>query len=346
MSINQVDERGDKLLIDRSYIDKAKQKLGDKTASIIAQELQVEDFDEKQLKCRCCFHEEKTASMIFNPKTLSFHCFGCGKNTDIIDAFMHTGKTYAQAVQKLFDLADIQYPLGEVGVKTRSQYRYPKPEYANSKDKVYAYWGKRGISKETIDYLDIQQDKNGNALFQYYDTNDVLTMCKVRPSKRVPHGETKTWCLPNSDTTPILYNMNRVNIDSPLLIATGEGDCAAAIEAGFKNAVSIPLGDGNTHWIEECWDWLEQFPEIIIAHDNDESGMKYLKSIVPRLGSWRCKVMSIPSVVEVSDKQYHIKDINEYLFRCGKKAVLDAILNAKDSPIKSVTDVTQIKNRD
>lgn len=346
-SINRVDERGDRLLIDFKYISKAKEKLGNKMAFIIAEELGIEDFDEKNMKSCCPFHQEDTPSFIWNEKSLNFHCFGaCGRSYDILDVFMSKGMTYMQAVQKLFDLADIQYPLGEVGVKTRSQYRYPKPEYADSKDRVYAYWGKRGISKETIDYLNIQQDKNGNALFQYYDTNDVLTMCKVRPSKRVPHGETKTWCLPNSDTTPILYNMNRINTDSPLLIATGEGDCAAAIEAGFRNAVSIPLGDGNTHWIEECWEWLEQFPEIIVAHDNDESGMKYLKAVIPRLGSWRCKVMSIPSVVEVSGKQYHIKDINEYLFRCGKQAVLEAVLNAKDSPIKSVTDVTEIKNRD
>ena len=251
-----------------------------------------------------------------------------------------------QAIQKLFDLADIKYALGEVGVKTRSQYRYPKPEYADNKDKVYTYWLKRGISKETIDYADVQQDKEGNALFQYYDTNDVLTMCKVRPSKPIRHGELKTWCLKGADTAPLLYNMNKINIDSPLLITTGEGDCLAAIESGFINSVSIPLGDGNTHWVDENWDWLEQFEEIIVAYDNDESGEKYVKSIVPRLGSWRCKIVNIPSVVEINNKKIHIKDLNEYLVRCGKQAVLEAITHAQDSPVPSVQDFSEISEVD
>lgn len=316
-------------------------------AFIIAEELGIEDFDERNMKCCCPFHQEDTPSFIWNEKSLNFHCFGaCGRNYDILDVFMHKGMTYMQAVQKLFDLADIKYALGEVGVKTRSQYRYPKPEYADNKDKVYAYWAKRGISKETIDYADIQQDKEGNALFQYYDTNDVLTMCKVRPSKAIRHGELKTWCLKNSDTTPLLYNMNKINVNSPLLITTGEGDCLAAIESGFTNAVSIPLGDGNLHWIDENWDWLEQFEEIIIAYDNDESGEKYSKIVVPRLGSWRCKIVNLPNVVEVNGKKVHIKDINEYLVRCGKNAVLEVITNAQDTPVPSVISFASIEDKD
>lgn len=335
------------MLIDRKYIDKAKQKLGDKMAFIIADELDIKDFDEKNLKGICPFHQENTPSFIWNPKTLSFHCFGaCGRNYDIIDAFMYKGLTYAQAVQKLFDLADIKYALGEVGVKTRSQYRYPKPEYDTNKDKVYEYWAKRGISKETLDYANVQQDKEENTLFQYYDTNDVLTMCKVRPSKPIRHGETKTWCLPKSDTTPLLYNMNKVNVNSPLLITTGEGDCLAAIESGFTNSVSIPLGDGNTHWLDENWDWLEQFEEIIIAYDNDESGEKYVKNIVPRIGSWRCKIVDLPNVVEINGKKLHIKDLNEFLVRCGKQALLRIITHAQDSPVPSVEDFSDIKEVD
>lgn len=334
------------MLVDRKYIDRAKKKLGNEMASIIAEELGVEDFDERNMKCKCCYHDESTPSMIWNFKTLNYHSFCCGKNTDILDAFMHTGMTYMQAVQKLFDLAGIKYALGEVGIKTKSQYRYPKPEYANNKNKVYEYWAKRGISKETIDYADVQQDKDGNALFQYYDTNDVLTMVKVRPSRAVPKGENKVWCLPKADTTPLLFNMNKINVDSPLLITTGEGDCLAAIESGFQNAVSIPLGDSNTHWVSENWEWLEQFEEIIIAYDNDESGDKYAKSIVPRLGSWRCKVVNLPSLIEINDKKIHIKDLNEYLVRCGRQALLEIITHAEDTPVPSVEDFSGITEVD
>ena len=52
---------------------------------------------------------------------------------------------------------------------------------------------------------------------------------------------------------------------------------------------------------------LEQFEEIIVAYDNDESGDKYVKAVVPRLGSWRCKIVNLPSVVEINGKKIQCK---------------------------------------
>lgn len=37
-------------------------------------------------KARCCFHEERTPSMVFRGKT--FHCFGCGAHGSTIDLCM------------------------------------------------------------------------------------------------------------------------------------------------------------------------------------------------------------------------------------------------------------------
>ena len=177
------------MLIDPKYIKKAKEKLGDKTAFVIAEELQLEDFDEKNLKGRCCFHQEDTPSMIFNPKTLSYHCFGCGRNTDILDAYMHNGCTYLQAVQKLFDLTGIKHPFGEIGVKTKASYRYPKEVVCTDKTKVYEYLALRKISKETIDRTDVRQDEHGNIVFNFYDLNDTLCVVKYRPSHKIVKGK-------------------------------------------------------------------------------------------------------------------------------------------------------------
>lgn len=309
-------------------------------ALIIAKELKIEDFDERNLKCCCPFHQEKTPSFIWNRKTGRFHCFGaCGQSYDIIDVFMKTGMTYIEAVQKLFEYADIRVPFGEHHAKTEYQYRYPHEEPLGDKTLVYAYLAKRKISKETADYLDIRQDAHGNCVLNYYDTNDTLTMVKYRPSHKIDksRGDIKNWVQKDSDSKPLLYNMNRINIDKPLLICSGELDCAAAIEAGWQNAVSIPLGDQNTRWIECCFDWLSQFEEIIVCPDNDESGMKYCKNVVPRLGSWRTKVAVVPS---------DCKDVNECLYKHGKDATLHMILDAKDTPVDSVADFADIKNVD
>lgn len=341
------------MIIDKERIRKAKEKLGEKNADIIAEVLQLANYDEHNHKSLCPFHVEDTPSFIYNPKAYNYHCFGaCGRNYDIIDAYMLSGMTYMQAVQKLFEVADVKYSFGEVGVQTQHLYKYPQPKYASNKEQVYDYWAKRGISKTTIDYLDIQQDERGNTLFQYYDTNDVLTVCKVRPSRKVPHGECKVWYLKDEhgnpyDSMPILYNMNKINVDSPLLICSGEGDCAAAIEAGWTNAVSICGGDQNTRWVNECWDWLEQFNEIIICPDNDESGNKYCKQIIPRLGSWRCKIAVVPEWYEVDGvRKAHVKDINDCLYYMGKDCVLNIITHAQDSPIQSVKDLSDVEDVD
>lgn len=329
--------------IDRETILQAKEKLGDRNAQIIVEELGITDFDEKNMKCCCPFHQEDHASFIYNKKAFNFRCFGsCGRSYDILDVFMYKGATYAEACRKLFELAEMPYSFGELGVKTKRHYRYPHEVPCTDKSKVYAYFEQRKISRETLDALDVRQDSEGNAVFNYYDTNDVLTMVKYKPSHKVQHGQAKCWCQQNSDTAPLLFNMNRINVNSPLLICEGEPDCLSAIEAGFKNAVSVPLGSSNLHWIDENLEWLDQFDSIIICADNDDAGVKMQKECVPRLGSWRTKVVDIPAI-PIGNTGRVTKDLNEILYVCGKDKVLELILDAKDSPVPSVADLSDVE---
>jgi twinkle protein len=329
--------------IDREAILQAKEKLGDRNAQIIVEELGITDFDEKNMKCCCPFHQEDHASFIYNKKAFNFRCFGsCGRSYDILDVFMYKGATYAEACKKLFELAEMPYSFGELGVKTKRHYRYPHEVPCTDKSKVYAYFEQRKISRETLDALDVRQDSEGNAVFNYYDTNDVLTMVKYKPSHKVQHGQAKCWCQQNSDTAPLLFNMNRINVNSPLLICEGEPDCLSAVEVGFKNAVSVPLGSSNLHWIDENLEWLDQFESIIICADNDDAGVKMQKECVPRLGSWRTKVVDIPAI-PIGNTGRVTKDLNEILYVCGKDKVLELILDAKDSPVPSVADLSDVE---
>ena len=352
-SIEEIEERlAVKILIDKEKVKEAKEKLGDGNAELIAEILRVENYDERNKKGLCPFHKEDTASFIYNPKSYSFKCFGCGVNVDVISAYMSTGLTYAEAVQNLFEKAHIFYSFGEHGIKTKRSYRYPKEVPLNEKEKVYEYMASRGISKETVDYLDIREDDQGNMAFNYYDCNDVLTMVKYRPARKIRKTssgkkENKCWCQQGADTTPLLFNMNRVNPSFPLLIQEGELDAAAVIESGYSNVVSVPLGANNYGWIEENWDFLEQFDSIIVCPDNDEAGLKMQKEVVPRLGGWRTKVIDIPSeVVGLDGKKHRTKDMNEVLYYAGKQAVLDLIANAKDTPVPSLQDFSDIEEID
>lgn len=337
------------MFIEKKDIEKAKQKLGIDNAFIVAELLELENFDEKNLKACCPYHNEYTASFIYNKKAYNWHCFGCNKTIDIIDVLMEKGNTFLEAVKYLFEKADMEYSFGEKDVKTKRNYKYPHEEPINKKENVITYWGKRGISKNVIDYLDIREDKFGNGVFNFYDTNDVLTMVKYRPARSVDktNGEIKNWCQKDADTTPLLFNMNRINNSKPLLITEGETDCASAIEAGYLNTVSVPLGAGNFHWIEENWDWLNGFDSIIVWSDNDEAGEKMRKECIYRLGTWRTKYILTPNYFEKEDgKKVLLKDINDCLQIGGKEFVMNLISEAKDVPVKSVVDYSEIEELD
>lgn len=337
------------MLIEKTDIEKAKDKLGDNNAFLMAELLELENFDDKNLKACCPYHNEDTASFIYNKKNKTFHCFGCNKTVDIIDVLMEKGNTFLEAARYLFEKADIEYSFGEKDVRTRHNYRYPHEEPINEKEHVVDYWGKRGISKNVIDYLDIREDSHGNGVFNFYDTNDVLTMVKYRPARTVEKhsGQPKTWCQKDADTSALLFNMNRVNTSKPLLITEGETDCASAIEAGYINTVSVPLGAGNLHWIEENWDWLNNFDSIIIWSDNDEAGIKMRKECIYRLGTWRTKYISTPEFFEKENgKRVPLKDINDCLQVGGKEFVMNLISEAKDVPVKSVVDYSEIEELD
>lgn len=259
--------------------------------------------------------------------------------------------TFLEAAQVLFEEAGISVPMGEHHVRTRREYRYPHEEPNIDKTQVYRYLSARQISRETADYLDIRQDREGNLVFNYYDTNDVLTMVKYRPSRKVgrlPNGkkENKCWCQKDADTTPLLFNMNRCDPTMPLVICEGELDCAAVIESGYLNVVSVPLGANNYGWIEQNWEWLEQFSKIIVCSDNDEAGEKMQKEIIFRLGSWRTLLVDIPPTILVGEKDVAVKDMNEVLFYGGKEAVRDLIVNARDCPVNGVVDFSDIQDVD
>ena len=195
------------MIIDHDKVMEAKEILGDRNATLMAEMLQLEDYDENNMKALCCFHHEDTPSLIYNSKNYTYHCFGCQKTVDIIDVYMQTQHlTYIEAVQKLFEEAGIHYSFGEAGVRTRHQYIYPQEvSKDNDMTQVYEYMASRGISKETVDYLDIRSDGEGNMVHNYYDTNDVLTNVKYRPARKVRKGTNKCWAQKGADTTPLLF---------------------------------------------------------------------------------------------------------------------------------------------
>jgi replicative DNA helicase len=334
------------VIVPKELVKEAKEKIGDRAAILIRDFLELKGFDERNLRSCCPFHHEDTPSFIWNPKNHHYHCFGCSKNYSIVDLYMDNGHTYLEACEKLFEETQVKFKFGEKGVKTKRDYRYPSSEHNESKTHVEQYLSLRGIGKETLNLCDIQEDSKQNIIFNYYNTNDVLMTVKYRPARKLKDGDIKTWCQQNADTTPVLFNMNRIDTTQPLVITEGEIDCLSVIEAGYRNTVSVPFGAGNDHWIEENWEWLEQFEKIIIWSDNDDPGIKMRKNIIPRLGEWRCYTVESPEYIEKDGKQIKLKDINEVLYYCGKDKVLEYVNSAKEVPITNVVDLYNVQDFD
>ncbi len=336
------------MLVEKGLIEQAKGKLGDENAFIMAELLELDDFNERELKACCPYHREDTPSFIYDRKTYRFHCFGCNVTVDVIDVLMEKGKTFIDATKWLCERAGIDFTCPEQHVKTIPRYRYPHEESReNDMAKVYEYLGSRGISKATVDYLDIRADKNGNVAFHTYDQYDTLTVVNYRASHKIDKSssENKCWFQKNADAADVLFNMNRINNTKPLVITEGQIDCASVIEAGYLNCVSILKGSQGMGWIENCWEWLQQFDEIIVFSDGDEAGLKMRNEVINRLGAMKCKYVEIPKqlIHKPTGREVDVKDANEILQCQGKEYLLELINTAKDIPITSVAKLSEIK---
>ena len=76
------------MLIPNELVLAAKEKLGQEAAEIIAKDLDIQNYDSKNLKGSCPLgHSDSTPSFIWNDKSQRFHCFSCAKNYNIIDSW-------------------------------------------------------------------------------------------------------------------------------------------------------------------------------------------------------------------------------------------------------------------
>lgn len=334
------------MLIPKEKIDKAKELYGDRAMMDIVTYFGLEDsYNETSKSCSCPWHKDKTPSFIWNPKNNSAHCFSCGRNYGIIDLYLAQGMSYLEAVEKLFKQVDIEYNFSNKDIQDFS-YRYPKREHSDRAN-VEKYLGLRGISTKTLDYADVQSDIYGNVAFHYYNSNDILMTVKYRLGRKFnkEKDHNKCWSQKDSDFTPLLFNMNRIDPAKPLLVVEGEIDCLSVIEAGYSNVVSIPNGCANSQWIQYNWEWLEQFDKIILWFDSDEAGIKARNDILYRLGTWRTYYIEI-NPEDTTPNGARIKDANEVLYFKGKDRVLQYINKPLEIPVENVSDLSKAEDFD
>ena len=85
-------------------------------------------------------------------------------------------------------------------------------------------------------------------------------------------------------------------------IFEGEIDAMTGHQMGIAS-LSINAGAGNHQWIENDWERLQQFSDIVLCYDSDEAGQKGAREVAQRLGVERCRIATFGQA----------KDANEYL---------------------------------
>ena len=267
-----------------------------------------------QNKCLCFKHSESNPSMSFDSKGKKYKCFSCGANVDIFDHYQeYYNLSFVEATKAI--IRDFHLNIDIYIKESDRKPRKTPTSHEKYSNRVLDYCNKRGISKETLDYVGIKEEK-GNVCFEYRNELGEHISNKYRFTSKAAKSKMRFETDTNINT---LFNMDKVDITKPLLVTEGEFDTLAAIEAGFKNSVSIPSGVNSTNqWITTNWDFLEQFDEIIIWFDNDEPGIKGAREVFNRLVNKSVKIVTC----DLSN------DINELLFKFGKGEVLRQIERA------------------
>lgn len=209
-----------------------------------------------------------------------------------------------------------------------SKKQFTRPEEPKSKDckqALYSYFEKRGISKEVVDYFKVDLNKNNEIMFKYYKDNELVN---IKYRKNLGNG--KKQFRQEKDSEKTFFGMDLITDFSELIIVEGEIGCLTWAEVGLFNVVSVPQGasEKKLECIENCYEWLEKFDNIVIAVDTDEAGDKLKANLLSRLDKSKCRIVTFGE---------H-KDENEVLLKEGKNKLIECFINARFVRLEGVTD--------
>lgn len=207
------------------------------------------------------------------------------------------------------------------------------------KDAAISYLESRGISKATAeDYeITVKKDDDNILIFPFYsDDGTIIPMIKYRAIKVAPKGN-KEWY--EKDCRPVLFGMNHCKPeDNDILVVTeGQIDSLSLTEAGIQNAVSVPGGKNNFTWVPYCWDFVNQFKEIIVFGDYERGEITLLDDITKRFGK-----NHIIKHVRTDDYK-DCKDANDLLRKYGADHLRKCVLDAQLVPMRILKDLADVK---
>tara|TARA_R100001460_G_scaffold7252_4_gene18600 strand:- start:581 stop:2284 length:1704 start_codon:yes stop_codon:yes gene_type:complete len=222
--------------------------------------------------------------------------------------------------------------------KASKTYVKPAPFVAEEPgDKVIEWFKTRGISKNTLDELNVtvgqefmpQTGKTENVIKFNYFMGDELINIKYRDGRKnfkLFKGAEK-----------VFYNVNSIVGWEYCVLVEGEMDALALHEAGITNVISVPngatLNTNNLDYLDACIDYLDDKDKIILAVDSDPAGQALQTELIRRLGSEVCYLADFEDC----------KDANEYLLNYGKDGLISRINAAVPVPLENVTTFRDVE---
>ena len=241
---------------------------------------------------------------------------------------------------------DFDFSLGKENDAYYNTVDYAKKNYKKFRDAhkhietrpaAVEYLQSRGISEAITNKYEIttKPDDDKTLVFPFKNENGELEFIKYR-NTNAAKGKSKEWC--EKDCKPILFGMNHCSGNDCLIITEGQIDSLSVAEAGFENAVSVPIGCNGFTWIPYCYDFVSKFKQIIVMGDCENGKITLVDEISKR---WPAKVKA----VKVDDYR-NCKDANDILRQFGAEAIRNAIKNAEPVGVSCNKLLSQVKQID
>lgn len=209
----------------------------------------------------------------------------------------------------------------KMGIAIERDETYPECQAKNLtleelSEKHAEYLTKRGLNPEIAKAAGVKTASDGTLAIPLFDAESRLVGIKYyRTEQKAWHAQ-----LGSANVLwPVPYILEHFPDSDTIYVTEGQWDALAAIQAGFP-AVSIPNGSGNLQWIENCFNFIHSFPNIVLCYDNDDAGALGLTNATNRLSKG----------VEIIDYPDGCKDLNDILQKYGEGA-LKAALEGKKS---------------
>lgn len=256
--------------------------------------------------------------------------FSSGEKGDLLDLWAAVrGQSMAEAIAEAKQYLGVRDTMPEREQKTFK--RPAKPQCQAAKSAALEWLKSRALTDKTIaDFKIAEQVRDGKtyAVFPYL-RDGVLVNVKYR------NVAEKKDMRQEGGAEPCLFGWNLIDPKArSVAITEGEIDAMSLHQCGIP-ALSVNAGAGNHQWIENDWQRLERFSEILVFFDNDEAGNKGAKELIHRLGMDRCKRVVLP-----------VKDANEWLMQGAESGDFHtAILESKPQDPEELRQASDFMGR-